>query len=155
ALSRNVDQILRGEWKAFGHLPLKISDPPRWQADNLIGKDLQSDRLAFKLDHRAQPGGADIKIIWELNRWYQLVRLAMAAWLLDPPKAKEKGIEWLPHWAQQNPPFTGLNWTSGLETGIRLIQFSWIDAFLTAAGVPNKTLQELRGRILPPHVWYT
>jgi hypothetical protein len=155
ALAQDTDCILRGDWKAFGHLPLRISDPPRWQADNLAGKDLQSSALAFKLDHRAQPGGADIKVIWEPNRWSQLVRLAMAAWLLDHAKAQEKCIEWLHHWASSNPPFTGLNWTSGLETGIRLIQFTWIDAFLVAARVPDKILQELRGRILPSHTWYT
>ncbi len=155
ALSRDVDEILAGRWNAFGHLPLKISDPPKWQADNLVDRDLKSDAIAFKLDHRAQPGGADIKVIWEPNRWYQLVRLAMAGWLVDHGKAREKCVGWLHHWASSNPPFSGLNWTSGLETGIRLIQFVWIDAFLTAAGVPNKTLQELRGRILPSHTWYT
>jgi hypothetical protein len=155
AIVQDADDILCGNWKAFGHLPLKMSDPPRWQADNLIGKNLQSSGFAFTLDHRAQPGGADIKVIWEPNRWSQLVRLAMAAWLLDHGSAREKCIEWLHHWASSNPPFTGLNWTSGLETGIRLIQFTWIDALLAAAGVPNKTLQELRGSILPSHTWYT
>ncbi len=155
ALALEVEEILRGQWKAFGHLPLTVADPPRWQADNLVSKDLQSSALAFKLDHRAQPGGADIKILWEPSRWSQLVRLAMAAWLLDHTRAGEKCVEWLHHWADANPPFTGLNWSSGLETGIRLIQFAWIDAFLCAAGVPGKTLNELRGRILPPHVWYT
>lgn len=154
-LRRDAEEILAGRWRAFGHLPLAMSDPPEWHADNLVGKNLRSARVAFKLDHRAQPGGADIKVIWEPSRWYQLVRLAMAAWLLDHSRAQEKCIEWLSHWARENVPFTGLNWTSGLETGIRLIQFAWIDRFLTAAGAPNKTLQELREQILPPHIWYT
>jgi hypothetical protein len=154
-LSRETEAILRGNWMAFGHLPLKVDDPPKWQFDYLIGKDFQSGRSAFKLDHRAQPGGADIKIIWEPNRWYQLVRLSMAAWLLDDMKAGQKCIEWLRDWIQTNPPFTGLNWTSGLETGIRLVQFAWIDLFLTAAASPKETLAELRRHILPPHYYYT
>jgi hypothetical protein len=155
ALASSTEEILRGDWKAFGHLPIAVGDPPRWHWDNFAQKDLHSRRVAFKLDHRAQPNGADIKVIWEPSRWYQLVRLAMAAWLLEHAKSQEKCIEWLHDWARTNPPFTGLNWTSGLETGIRLIQFTWIDSFLTAASVPNKTLQELRNQILPPHVWYT
>src|SRR4051812_10172429 len=154
-LERNVDEILRGQWKAFGHLPLTVCDPPKWQYDNLAEVDRQSSKPFFKLDHRGQPAGADIKIIWEPSRWYQLTRLAMAAWLLDHNRAQEKCIEWLHHWARNDPPFTGLNWASGLETGIRLVQFTWIDSFLSAAGVPHKTLDELRGQILTPHLWYT
>lgn len=155
ALREHVSQILRGEWRAFGHLPLKVDDPPKWQHDYLVGRDFQTAASAFKLDHRAQPGGADIKIIWEPNRWNQLVRLAMAAWLLGDTRAQEKCIEWLHDWARKNNAFTGLNWTSGLETGIRLIQFAWIDELLRAAGVPSKTLEELRKLIVPAHVWYT
>jgi hypothetical protein len=36
-----------------------------------------------------------------------------------------------------------------------LIQFAWIDSMLVEAGVPKKTLDELRNQILPPHVSYT
>lgn len=154
-LRAQVDEILRGEWRAFGHLPIKVDDPPKWQSDCLVGRDFQSGQSAFKLDHRAQPGGADIKVIWEPSRWSHLVRLAAAAWLLNDARAQEKCIEWLFDWAKRNPPFTGLNWTSGLETGIRLIQFVWIDAFLMASGTPHKTLEELRRLVLPPHVSYT
>lgn len=153
-LRSSAAAILRGDWLAFGHLPIKVDDPPNWHRDNLVGKDRRSSKSAFKLDHRAQPDGADIKVIWEPSRWYQLVRLAMAAWLLDDAKARDKCIEWLHDWVKSNPPFTGLNWTSGLEVGLRLVQYTWIDAFLAAAGVPNKTLQELRHEILPPHTWY-
>jgi hypothetical protein len=153
-LRSSVDAILRGEWLAFGHLPIKVDAAPNWHRDYLVGKDLRSSKSAFNLDHRAQPDGADIKVIWEPSRWYQLVRLAMAAWLLDDAKTRDKCIEWLHDWAKNNPPFTGLNWTSGLEVGLRLVQYTWIDAFLACAGVPNKTLHELREEILPPHVWY-
>lgn len=153
-LRASVTHILRGDWLAFGHLPLKVDDPPRWHRDYLVGQDFHSSASAFKLDHRAQPGGADIKIIWEPNRWYQLVRLAMAAWLLDDATAREKCIEWLRDWTKKNPPFTGLNWTSGLEVGMRLVQFTWIDSFLEAAGTPAQTLHSLRDEILVPHTWY-
>jgi hypothetical protein len=155
ALRADASEILAGKWKAFGHLPLKVDDPPRWQFDYLVRKDFQSTESAFKLDHRAQAGGADIKIIWEPSRWNQLVRLAMAAYLLQEEKAGQKCVEWLLSWCKANKPFTGLNWTSGLETGMRLIQFTWIDALLSAANFPEKTLNELRNQVLPSHVWYT
>jgi len=48
-----------------------------------------------------------------------------------------------------------LNWTSALETGMRLVQFTWIDALLNAAGYDKRELYSLRSAILPPHVYYT
>src|SRR5687767_4680002 len=154
ALKRDSADILAGNWRAFGHLPLKIDDPPKWHSDNLVQHDFATSQVAFKVNHRAHPHGADIKVIWEPSRWFQLVRLALAAWLNHDKPAQDKCIEWLHDWCRTNPPFTGVNWTSGLEVGIRLINYTWIDAFLTAAGVSQKTLHELRTQILPPHVHY-
>jgi len=41
-----------------------------------------------------------------------------------------------------------LNWTSALESGIRLIHFTQIDSVLGGLG-------ELRDKVLPAHVWFT
>ncbi|HMC27658.1 MAG TPA: hypothetical protein VKM56_07665, partial [Verrucomicrobiae bacterium] len=128
ALQRDVDAIMKGQWVAFGHLPLNIDAPPKWHCDYLVRQELFTDRSAFRLDHRQLPAGGDIKLIWELSRWSQLVRLAQAGWLLANKTAAGKCIDWLRDWTRHNVPFTGWNWTSALEVGIRLIQFTWIDA---------------------------
>ena len=153
-LKTHAAEILRGEWRLFGHLPIHVEDPVRWQKDYLVGEDCASDQVAFKINHRALANGADIKVIWDLSRWFELVRLAMAGWLNHDKPAQDKCIEWLHDWCRTNPPFRGLNWTSGLEVGIRLINYTWIDAFLTVGGVSQKALHELRTQILPPHAWY-
>jgi hypothetical protein len=170
ALQRDVEDILAGRLKAFGHLDLKVDDPPKWHCDYLVGKDFATTESAFKLNHRVLPGGADVKLIWELSRWYQLVRLAMAAYVLGDTRAARKCVEWLEDWVKHNPPYRGWNWTSALEAGLRLIQFTWIDALLGApssssaraddTNAPSRSsalqsrLAALRGAILPPHVWY-
>jgi hypothetical protein len=175
ALRRDVENILAGHWKAFGHLDLQVDDPPKWQKDYLVGKDLATTQVAFKLDHRQLPHGADSKLIWELSRWYQPVRLAMAAYLLGDERASRKCVEWLEDWAKHNLPYRGWNWTSALEVGIRLIQFTWIDALLTsrrrqrgevrisnpenhhgfvAPGATEERLSALRYAILPAHVGF-
>ena len=87
ALRRDAENILGGRWKAFGHLALKVDDPPKWHCDYLAGKDLATTESAFNLDYRQLPDGADIKLIWELSRWHQLVRLAMAAYVLGDHRA--------------------------------------------------------------------
>lgn len=155
ALRRDADDIMAGRWKAFGHMDLQVENPPRWHKDYLVGKDFESGKSAFELDHRKQPDGADIKIIWEPSRWYQLVRLAAASHVLGDEKAGETCLMWLADWVEHNKPFTGLNWTSGLETGMRLMQFVWIDAMLAHNPAFAGKLSALRKAILPAHVWYT
>ena len=158
ALRRDADEILKGDWRAFGHLEIKVDDPPRWQTDYLIGKDLATDESAFKLNHRNLPGGADIKMIWELSRWYQLVRLAQTAYVLDDAKAGQTCVRWLKDWVAQNTPYRGWNWTSALESGMRLVQFAWIHALLVGRAEVwgfKPQLEQLCQDILPPHVWFT
>jgi hypothetical protein len=169
-LRRDVEDILAGRWKAFGHLDLQVDDPPRWQCDYLSGRDLATTEWGFRLDHRELPGGTDVKLIWELSRWHQLVRLAMAAYVLGDQPVRGKCVDWLDDWVMHNPPYRGWNWTSALEVGMRLVQFTWIDALLSqrsaapaAGGDPHQTpdpvlerrLESLRHAILPAHVRYT
>jgi hypothetical protein len=157
ALRRDADEILAGRWKAFGHLELKVDDPPKWQRDYHAGIDLQTNESAFRLNHRELPAGADIKLVWELSRWQHLTRLARAAYYLHDQTAARKCVEWLQDWVKNNPPFKGWNWTSPLEAGLRLIQFVWIDALLTDQphdfGLEQE-LETLRYEILPSHFHY-
>ncbi|MBI1176040.1 hypothetical protein GC207_01225 [bacterium] len=163
SLANEVDQILTGKWLAFGHLELHVDDPPLWQKDYVVGCDVSTRESAFKLDHRNLPAGADSKLIWELSRWHPLVRLAMAAYLLNDFRAAAKCVDSLEDWVEHNPPYRGWNWTSALEVGMRLIQFTWIDALLTyfVNGAAENSRQDfgkrvdgLRRSILPPHVWF-
>ena len=158
ALQGRGGELLAGRWTAFGHLPLQVEDPPRWHKDYLAGADLENQGLAFGLNHRALPSGTDVKLIWELSRWYSLVRLAQSAYVLSDTAAAEKCIAWLEDWVAHNPPCRGWNWTSALEVGMRLIQFCWIDALLLPTLASRADLgsrfERLREAVLPPHVWF-
>jgi hypothetical protein len=164
ALRLDAERILAGRWRAFGHLEMQVDDPPRWHKDYLVAKDLATTASAFALDHRELPDGADIKLIWELSRWHHLARLAMAAYVLDDDRAARHCIDWLEDWVKHNRPYRGWNWTSALEVGMRLIQFTWIDALLEGrAALGGRVRGEnaatrlagLRQQILPAHVWFT
>jgi hypothetical protein len=164
ALQQDVAEIRAGRWMAFGYLPLQVEDPPRWHKDYLAGVDMSTGRRALKLHHRLE-GEADIKLIWEPSRWFSLLRLAQGAYVLGDSQAAADCVRWLEDWADANPPYFGWHWTSGLESGIRLIQLAWIDALLTGSGVANfggakgngpaATLARVRAKLLPPHLWFT
>jgi hypothetical protein len=158
ALRRDIEDIPAGKWRAFAHLPIRVTDPPEWHKDYLAGVDLPTSESAFNLNYRELPRGADIKLIWELSRWHPLTRLALAAYILNDDRAAWKCVHWLEHWAQHNPPYRGWNWTSALESGLRLIQFTWIEPLLrpfVARGECEAELEQLRYEILPAHVWFT
>jgi hypothetical protein len=69
ALARDAGDILAGRWKAFGWLPIQVGNPPEWHWDHLVRVDRRLNAPGSKCDHRAQPGGADIKLVWESNRF--------------------------------------------------------------------------------------
>jgi hypothetical protein len=155
ALRHDAACIMAGRWLAFGHLDLEVDDPPRWHFDYLARCDLSNHAHGWQLNHRRLPGGADIKLVWELSRWTQLTRLAMAAHVLNDPIPAQRCLAWLEDWDRVNPPFRGWNWTSALEAGLRLIQLAWMDALLEksiAATNAQTTWHSLLQRLLPPHV---
>ncbi|MBL9127440.1 MAG: heparinase II/III family protein [Verrucomicrobiales bacterium] len=154
-LRQDATTILAGKWRAFGHLQIQVDDPPRWFTDYAARRDHPTARPGVRLNHRELPAGSDIKLVWELSRWQQLVRLAQAAYVLNDRDAAQKCLDWLDDWRRKNPPFVGWNWTSALESGIRLINFAWIDALLAAAGVDAASLERLRTAVVPAHLWYT
>jgi hypothetical protein len=177
ALRRDVENILAGRWRFFGHLEVQVDDPPKWQFDYLVRRDVESSESAFRLNYRSLSDGVDSKLVWEPSRWNQLVRLAMASYVLGDRRAGEKCVEWLEDWVKHNPPYRGWNWTSALEVGLRLIQFAWMDELLTSSSRRNEAqspgweskrdqslltsaatigerLERLRQQILPPHVCY-
>jgi hypothetical protein len=62
----------------------------------------------------------------------------------------------LDDWITRNPIGCGINWTSALEVGLRLINFHWIDVLLHATGNDEirANQERLAARILPGHVWW-
>ena len=122
SLRQNAEAVMQGDWTFFGHHLLKVDDPPRWHCDYLAGIDVSTRASGFNLNHRELPSGADIKLVWELSRWHHLARLAQAGWFFEEERFAAKCVEWLEDWVKCNPPYAGWNWTSALESGLRLIQ---------------------------------
>lgn len=167
ALRLEAEEILAGRWTAFGRTPIEVQLPPNWSRDDWAGVDQPTHELAFQLNHRNLSHGADIKWIWEWSRWTPIVRLAQAAYVNGDSKQAQQALSWLEDWEKNNPPYRGWNWTSALESGMRLIQWRWLDGLLRQTWMRDKELdpsaqydffnriQTLRESILPAHIWST
>jgi hypothetical protein len=164
ALRFDSDRILAGSTTVFKQISLKVERHPAWQKDYLAGVDVETIKSSTHLNHRKLPNGADVKLIWELSRWGQLVRLAQEAFILNDRWSMKLAIRQVYNWVRNNSTMNGYNWTSALEGGLRLINYCWIDA-LTLATASSKrlgdiseevgnSLAKLRKLVLPAHVWF-
>jgi hypothetical protein len=126
-----ADRLLKGEWEMLGTVRTDL-ERPDWFYDPVTGRRSAPDAYAFSLDQRDESAVGNIKQVWEVNRLQHLTLLA-TAWLLTGTDAyAERVAEQLTSWWRENPFLSGVNWTSGIEVGVRLINFAWIRRLLDA-----------------------
>ncbi|NNG23798.1 hypothetical protein HGB41_12415 [Massilia sp. ML15P13] len=123
ALLLDADRICAGHVVLFAERSFDVGVPTAWNRDpetGVTGPSIYAGDIA--ITKREQVG--DIKHVWELNRHLHLVRLAQA-WVVSRDVRWLHAIEQqLRSWLDQCPPLTGPNWTSSLELGIRLVNWS-------------------------------
>jgi hypothetical protein len=129
ALIAAADQIMGGEWKMLGLVRADMKDPD-WFADPSTGRRSDPEECAFRLDHRDEAVVGNVKQVWEVSRLQHLTLLA-AAWYLTRDDAYAERVDTqLRAWWAANPFLSGVNWTSGIELGIRLMNWAWIRRLL-------------------------
>ena len=114
-----------GHWRVFGRDVDVHPERLDWNTDPVTGKRLPAS-FGLLIDFRHLDAGVDIKFLWEINRHAWLVTWAQAwrstadpVWLGAIAKA-------LQTWLAQCPYPLGPNWSSPIEHGIRLINWSLI-----------------------------
>ncbi len=76
----------------------------------------------------------DVKIVWEINRFKDLVLLGQAARITSDPKYADEVRRRLLSWIEDNPFAATINWASALEISIRLIAWTSTLLLLRDAG---------------------
>ncbi len=155
-LAVDAERLMRGEWDLFGWKCVEVGAPPCWHRDATLGVVIDPDIPARKLDHRHLQHDADARAIWEINRWSEMTRMAMHSALNGDVHAIRVSQLWLEDWCDRNPLGQGINWTSPLEAGLRLMNFCWFDALVRGCNDPElaRRQDELTARIVPAHAWW-
>jgi hypothetical protein len=124
-----ADRLLAGKWEALGVVRTDMAQPD-WFTDPATGLRSDPGKYAFSINQRSEAQVGNIKQVWEVNRLQHLTLLA-AAWRLTGEDAyAERVATQLRDWWQRNPFLSGVNWTSGIELGVRLMNFAWIRRLL-------------------------
>lgn len=65
--------------------------------------------------------GADVRVVWELNRLQHFTALGRAYALTGDERYTEEFLIQLASWHEANPPRFGVNWTVAMEAAIRAV----------------------------------
>ena len=118
-----ADRIVRGDFRVFSRELPQGSEVRAWNRDPLTGV-LAPLTFGPTLDLYSRRLVGDIKYLWEPNRHADLVTLALAFRATGNEQYRECAFRLLSSWFEQCPYLRGPNWASGLELGIRLINWA-------------------------------
>ncbi|HEY2847549.1 MAG TPA: alginate lyase family protein, partial [Pyrinomonadaceae bacterium] len=104
----------------FGEITFDKSD--YWRRDPLTGID-------WGLDYHADvpiytPGSPDIRVLWELSRFGQVLMLGRAFAVTSDEKFAETFFRHLEEWTAQNPYARGANWRSPMDVIMRAVNIA-------------------------------
>jgi len=118
-----------------------------WSLDPQSGRTAPPD-FGPLLDYRDAQIAGNSRNTWELNRHQHLTTAALAYAITGDERFARFVRAQLESWLSQNPFPVGVNWSSPLELGLRLISWVWIARFL--AGSPEReALFGARGSLWP------
>jgi hypothetical protein len=129
AIIAAADRLLKGEWEMLGVVRTDMEQPD-WFYDPVTGRRSVPDRYAFRVNQRDEGQVGNIKQVWEVSRLQHLTLLAVAWYLTHEEAYAQRAADQLRSWWRENPFLSGINWTSGIELGVRLINFAWIRRLL-------------------------
>lgn len=129
-----ADGILAGKLRVFA-VDYAFDGVPNWNHDASSGKNTP---LSFgkSSDYRDPDLFGDIKYVWEPNRHLHLVPLAQTLALSGEKRYGDALAKHLYSWFEQCPYLLGANWTSSLEVGIRLINWSLVWQLIDGVNSP-------------------
>lgn len=105
------------------------------------------------VDYRDVRRNGDCKFVWEPNRHHQLVVLGRAYRATGDVRYAKTVAAQLESWLDACPFGLGMNWRSGLELAIRLINWVWVLDLIGPARVVGRELQRRILRSVELHVW--
>jgi hypothetical protein len=122
-LCQQADLVVANRLSYFHLMDSSLGDPIDWHRDH--GSNISAPRsYAPAIDYRVLSIAGDCKLVWEPNRHAQFPVLARAFLMTGERKYVAALERQWNSWLDDNPFMVGMNWRSGLELGVRLV--NWV-----------------------------
>jgi Heparinase II/III N-terminus/Heparinase II/III-like protein len=116
-----AEDVLKHKIALFGQV-FNLGPGLDWHCDpkaNVRWSLLHSSRVPIVIAK-----GADIRVVWELNRLHHMVTLGRAYLLSKDERYTDEFLLQLASWYEANPPNFGPNWVTAMEAGIRAVNIT-------------------------------
>ncbi len=123
-----ADQYIDNTFDIFG-LTHNFGKTIDWHLEPKTGKQWPR-KFWSKVNIRDGFIYGDPKFVWEANRLYVLPILGLAYLATKKKKYADKFFILVTEWLEENPYPYGVNWTSGIELGVRIANLVWGLSFL-------------------------
>ena len=150
SLIERAEDALAHRYGFFG-MTCDYGDPIDWHLDPKTGKSWPVE-FWNEIDHRDGHTVGGVKFGWELNRLHHWPILALAYQLTGEERFGNELFEQVESWLDGNPYHKGINWISGIELGIRVVNLVYA---LKYSGPNSLTIErrELVAKFISLHGW--
>jgi heparinase II/III-like protein len=125
-------------WPLLGYGELRFGPEIDWLRDPVSGVRWPACHADLAL---VKGAGADVRVLWELNRMGHLISLGRAYAVSGDEGFAEEFFVQVERWRDQNRPGFGPNWNCAMEVALRAINL--LAAFQLLRGATNLTEQRL------------
>jgi len=141
-----AETILRHDFEIFG-VPSHFGRPINFHLDPKTGKSWPI-KFWGDIDYRHSDFIGGIKFAWELNRLHHWPKLAITYSATDDRKFLDELFEQAIGWMDTNPYPLGINWISGIELGIRIVNL-----YYTLKYLPSEKLSSNHKKLIKNFVF--
>lgn len=124
AVRARADDACAHRFDLLGSGPVELGADIDWHRDFKAGAKWEC-RYFSRIPEVELHNRADIKVPWELSRFYHFVALGKAYHLTGDEKYAREFVSQFDHWTERNPPYHGVNWRLSMEVAIRAIHWIW------------------------------
>lgn len=148
-----LDRFRSGTMHALGQDWRADAPLAMWHLDPVSGRQWPAGHYCFDIDFRHQKALGDVKYVWEINRLHILPQAAALWRARGDEAARDFALELISSWIEANPPFRGVNWASGIELSLRVVNLL---AGLSLIGLDNvpPALQQQIAECLNAHLFW-
>jgi uncharacterized heparinase superfamily protein len=137
-----ADDVNNNRYSFLGTTWPGCNNGSKWHLDPATGSFWPRNKFCFTINYRHIETKGDIKYVWELNRLQYLQPLAALAFKNNDDSVATIVLNEIENWIDHNPPHKGVNWSSGIELGLRSVSI-----LIICSLIGNKANERQRKKI--------